>query len=81
MSDLAASLEYMRRERDQWNGQARQLSGGLLAIRSAPDGVTIEAARSVAYDIALNCITPDVAAFQLVRRSAALHIQNREETK
>ena len=78
VSDLAAALEYMSRERDQWNKQARQLSGGLLAIHSAPDGVTIGAARSVAYDVALNCIKPDIAEFQLVRRSTALNTDKGE---
>lgn len=81
VSDLRAALEYMRRERDLWNGQAQQLSGGLLAIHSAPEGVTIEAARSVAYDIALNCIKPDVAAFQLERRSASPSIHQNPEAK
>jgi|GEM_PF-4974407 len=78
VSDLVAALEYMRRERDQWNSQTRQMSGGLLAIHEAPEGVTIEAARSVAYDIALNCIKPDVAAFQLVRRSGSLTTGERQ---
>lgn len=67
--DLIAALQYMASERDQWNAQTRRLSGGLLAIYSAPSAAPAAVLRSVAYDIALNCIKPDTAEYQIVRRA------------
>lgn len=68
---LRADVERLRRERDQWNNDARRLSGGLVAIAEAADGVAASVLRSVAYDVALNCIEPDVARYQIERRAAA----------
>lgn len=52
------------------NAEARRLSGCLIAIHKAPETATIGALKSVAYDAALNCISSDVAEFQIERRSA-----------
>lgn len=46
-----------------------RLSGGLIAITNAPKTVGSSVLRSIAYDIALNCIKPDVAEYQIKRRS------------
>lgn len=56
-------------ERDEWNRDARRLSGGLCAIHGAPANATVGALKSVAYDIALNCIEPETARFQIEKRS------------
>jgi hypothetical protein len=48
-----------------------RLTQGLLEIANAKPGTTADAIRSVAGDIALNCITPDVVQHHLTRRSAA----------
>lgn len=66
----ADEIERLRAERDQWNADARRLSGGLLAIRNAPEDAPSEVLRGVAYDIAMNCLDPDTAAFQIERRAA-----------
>lgn len=49
--------------------EERRLSACLIAIHKAPDTATIGALKSVAYDAALNCITPDVAEYQIEKRS------------
>lgn len=46
-----------------------RLSQGLCAIAEAGENVPASVLRSIAYDIALNCITPDVARFQIERRA------------
>lgn len=46
-----------------------RLSACLIAIANAKSGVTADAIRTVAYDVALNLITPDVVEHQLERRS------------
>lgn len=53
-----------------WNAESRRLSSGLLAIHAAPASATTAALKSVAYDIALNCIDAETSAFQIERRSA-----------
>lgn len=45
-----------------------RLSQGLCAIAEAAPNTSAAVLRSVAHDIVLNCITPDVARFQLERR-------------
>lgn len=67
---VADLIEYRTAERDMWNQDARRLSGGLLKIRAAPDHVPASVLREIAYDIALNCLPPDVAEFQIERRAA-----------
>ena len=68
-TELRVDNERLRSERDQWNADARRLSGGLMAIRGADETVPASVLRSVAYDIALNCIEPDVATYQITRRA------------
>lgn len=46
-----------------------RLSRGLLAIHAASPDVPASVLRSVAYDIALNLISADTAAFQIERRT------------
>lgn len=67
---LMAEIERLTLERDKWNADARRLSGGLMAIRDAAETVPAFVLRSIAYDIALNCIEPDVAKYQIERRAA-----------
>lgn len=52
------------------DAEAARLSGGLIAINQADPSVPAEVLRGIAYDIALNCIEPDVAEFQIARRAA-----------
>lgn len=47
-----------------------RLSQGLCAIADAGENVPASVLRRIAYDIALNCITPDMARFQIERRAA-----------
>lgn len=47
----------------------KRLTECLFVIKDADPGTTIDAVRSVAYDIAMNMITPDVAEHQLRVRS------------
>lgn len=54
----------------RWNQDARRLSGGLLAINAAEKSVPASVLRSVAYDICLNCLLPEVAEYQITRRAA-----------
>lgn len=68
--ELIAEVERLQAERDYWNADARRMSACLLAIHQAPESATIAALKSVAYDASLNCITEDVAEFQIIRRSA-----------
>lgn len=65
----ADTIERLQDDLKFWNADARRLSGGLIAIREAPDEVPADVLRGIAYDIALNCITPDVAAYQIKRRA------------
>lgn len=67
---LRARLNELLAERECWNRDARRLSGGLLAIRNAAENVPASVLRGIAYDIALNCIDPDTAAYQIERRAA-----------
>jgi len=53
-----------------WHKKAARLSGGLIAINQADPSVPAEVLRGIAYDVALNCIEPDVAEFQITRRAA-----------
>jgi len=62
----AAEIAELRAERDQWNADARRLSGGLIAISESPKTIGSSVLRSIAYDIALNCIEPDTARFQIL---------------
>lgn len=54
---------------EELHGDVCRLRDGLTALNHAGSGVTVAAMRSVAYDIALNCIPGDVAEFQLLKRS------------
>lgn len=56
-------------ERVDWKADHKRLSDCLHVIRDADPNTTIEAVRSVAYDIVMNLITPDVAEHQLRVRS------------
>ena len=47
-----------------------RLAGCLIAICSAKESTPASVLRGIAYDAALNCITPDVAEFQIERRTA-----------
>jgi hypothetical protein len=53
-----------------WREDACRLSGGLIAIRNAAPTVPASVLRGIAYDIALNCINPDTAEFQIETRTA-----------
>lgn len=56
-------------EIERLHAEELRLSQGLCAIaESAPD-VSATVLRSVAYDIALNCITPDIARYQIEHRA------------
>lgn len=72
MRRAATALQALVVERDYWNAEARRLSGGLLAINAAATSVPAEVLRGIAYDVALNCIKPDVAEFQIERRAATI---------
>ena len=52
------------------HAEEHRLSQGLCAIAEAGENVPASVLRGIAYDIALNCITPDVARFQIERRAA-----------
>lgn len=67
-SDGAVHLQRIFEETDLHAEQLR-LSQGLCAIAEAPEGAPAAVLRSVAYDIALNCIQPDTARFQIERRA------------
>jgi hypothetical protein len=49
--------------------ESARLARGLLAIHGAADDVPASVLRSVAYDIAMNCIGADMAEFQIERRT------------
>lgn len=53
-----------------WREDACRLSGGLIAIRNAAPTVPASVLRGSAYDIALNCIDPETAEFQIEARAA-----------
>lgn len=55
----------------RWNKDARKLAGGLLAIYNADPGIPADVLRGIAYDIALNCIDPETAKYQIVARTLA----------
>ena len=55
-------------EMNAQRAEIERLSGCLLAIHRA-NHASASALRSVAYDAALNCITPDVAEFQCGART------------
>ncbi len=69
---LQARVKELERERDMWNADSVRLSSGLIAINVADPSVPASVLRSVAYDIALNCITRDVAEFQITERARAV---------
>lgn len=73
--------ERLREEVKRWNADAARLSGCLLAIRAAGDHVPAEVLRGIAYDAALNCITPDVAEFQIERRTQLANEQSPDKTE
>lgn len=60
-------------EIEQLMAENARLSGGLIAITGAPKTVGSIVLRSVAYDIALNCLDPSTAAFQIERRAGIRH--------
>lgn len=67
---IADDIVRIIAERDEWNAGARRLAACLIAINKAPATIPASILREIAYDAALNCITPDVAEFQILRRSA-----------
>lgn len=79
---MREALNALRVDRDYWNADARRLSAGLLAIHRADESVPASVLRGIAYDISLNCITQDVAEFQIEERSRAalstLHVNDRQ---
>lgn len=46
-----------------------RLTDCIFVIKDADPNTTIEAIRTVAYDVAMNCITPEIAEHQLRVRS------------
>lgn len=66
---LARLLRATAERMTQISDDCRNLSGGLLAIHGASDEATVAALKSVAYDIAMNCLSPETAAYQIERRS------------
>jgi len=62
-------LTEEERERQEIAAEHHRVSACLMAIARAPLGVTPSAMSSVAYDTVFNLIPPDVAEFQLVKRS------------
>lgn len=49
--------------------EIKRLSGGLIAIHEASPDVPASVLRGIAYDIALNCIDPETARYQITRRA------------
>lgn len=70
LAERGEELEQMRAERDR-------LSGGLVALAGAPKTVGSSVLRSVAYDIAMNCIDAETAEFQIKRRAGIVGDQQR----
>lgn len=70
LEDLATAVKQRVSELERFAEDAKRLSACLIAIHDAPDDATIGAIKSVAYDAALNCITANVAEYQIERRSA-----------
>jgi hypothetical protein len=69
----ALEFSALVRERDYWHADAERLSAGLIAISNAPADALPSALRSVAYDVALNCMDAETATFQIRRRSEDFH--------
>jgi hypothetical protein len=70
---LTAAAQVWESDID-WNAESLRLSSCLLKIHAAKTA-SADALRSVAYDAALNCITPDVAEFQCERRTVLEPLQ------
>lgn len=68
--------DCLRAEIEKWNADARRLSAGLIAICEAPKTVGSSVLRSVAYDVALNCMDGETAKYQILRRSGIANEQN-----
>jgi hypothetical protein len=69
LETLATAVKKRISDLEWFADDAKRLSGCLIAIHDAPDDATVNALKSVAYDAALNCITPDVAEYQIEKRS------------
>jgi len=54
------------------HAEQKRLSGCLIAINEADPAVPSSVLMGIAYDSALNCITPDIARYQIERRTALL---------
>jgi hypothetical protein len=52
-----------------WHKEACRLSAGLIAICESPKTAGSSVLRSVAYDIALNCMDAETAKYQIRRRA------------
>ena len=64
---------------DFWHKCACRLSDGLIAISQANESVPASVLRSVAYDVALNCIDGETVAYQIERCAALAEKERRNE--
>lgn len=71
-----AKLSAAEQESERLREESKRLSGGLIAISGAAETVPAQVLRGIAYDVALNCIKPDVAEYQIERRAT---LQQKEE--
>jgi hypothetical protein len=55
-------------EYDRLRAENERLSLGLIAIAEAPKTIGSSVLRSIAYDVALNCIDAETAKYQIARR-------------
>lgn len=69
LHDARAEIERLRGIITRMHAEEARLSQGLCAISEAPENAPASVLRSIAHDIALNCIPPDVARFQIERRT------------
>ena len=52
-----------------WHEDSCRLSAGLMAISNADKDAPASVLRLIAYDIALNCMDAETAAYQIRRRT------------
>jgi hypothetical protein len=62
-----------------WHKEACRLSAGLIAICEAPKTVGSSVLRSVAYDVALNCMDGETAKHQILRRAGIANGENGDD--
>lgn len=67
--DLSDEHDRQGVEIKRLHAETVRLSGCLIAINGAADTASATVLRGVAYDAALNCISPDVARYQIERRT------------